>query len=756
MMDPRAPLYLIAAAILWSCGPKPSPSVEPENNDPECTGGKCDVIGDDDRYDEFSGEVNDVLREAARSTAMLIANENLLIDGDTVGITSKSLGETYYMCPGEAFRDQPVAGFCSAWLVAADVMVTNGHCITSQQRCEESSFVFDYSLQEEGQDLSTVPAQNVVGCKRVLAWDNTSPCDVDYAVVQLERPVDREPVKVRGADEELAEDALVVIGHPFGLPRKFALNGDVLVVGDNDFLTTHDGFGGDSGSALFDANTGIVQGLLMCGGSNLSWQYWDQGWTLDRKTGQACDMTCDDAGLYPGGAWEETCTAEGKRRRCVCDDDGSQLIWEQRDCLPFEDESQGQCSREYTVDLFSCQEAPWRCALSAPTAQHTRHFVHLTEGWTVFDNEESLEIPAGAAVESKITIEDDSSAQAFSVFVDILGDTPVDELDPELASQDLTVRLTDGERTFDLVADGFTQPGTARNLENNNVGTLPFQVPFIVPEMHGEAIAGEWTLQIENLDFVEYTLHGWRIQAIAKGADEVEPAVAPCLGEDCVDAAGGGPEPIVDNFQGEGVDVTEGVDGTVAENWSVTAIDPDGSGYEAFKTRRSQTIALQSGEMSLTRDFETEIGGRVLTVDFRYDGEGWFQILADGQILHSAQEFSQREFTIPMPYNARTIQFVLGATDDSRFHEATIYRVELGPNAAAPETCAGVYSCTFSCLDATCQDSCWTAGAPQAQTEFESVVNCINDYCGSLSAPRDYQNCVNTTCAQSLAACFNE
>ena len=69
-----------------------------------------------------------------------------------ITLTSERLGDAYYMCPDERFASQPSTGMCSAWLVAPDIMVSNGHCITSQADCEQKSFVFDYAITEEGGD----------------------------------------------------------------------------------------------------------------------------------------------------------------------------------------------------------------------------------------------------------------------------------------------------------------------------------------------------------------------------------------------------------------------------------------------------------------------------------------------------------------------------------------------------------------------------------------------------------------------------
>ena len=58
----------------------------------------------------------------------------------------------------------------------------------------------------------------------------------------------------------------MVIGHPTGLPTKISANGKVnLNTEVTRFSTSLDTFHGNSGSAVFDAVTGQVEGILIMG-----------------------------------------------------------------------------------------------------------------------------------------------------------------------------------------------------------------------------------------------------------------------------------------------------------------------------------------------------------------------------------------------------------------------------------------------------------------------------------------------------------
>lgn len=746
-------MLIFAALLVSACG-SDAEEVDPQADQvDDCNGGKCDIIGEDDRADEFDGEVTDRLREIARSTAAIIANESLEHDGDRVSIYAESLGASYMMCPDVRFQEQPAGAFCSAWLVAPDIMVTNGHCITSQQSCEASSFVFDYTLSEQDTDLSSVASGDVYACERVLAWDYTSDCDVDWAVVKLDRPVaDREPLPVRSATDELDGDNLVIIGHPFGLPRKFSLVGDVLKEGDNVFTTTHDIFGGNSGSGIFDAETGEVQGLVTCGGSNLTWEWIDSGWDLDRKTGQPCDTSCDEAGEYGNGSWEE-CT-QGTRRRCVCDSDGTQLVWEKRECLPFEVDSQGQCSREAQYSEFDCVSAPWLCP--TPVMQHTRHFSHFVGDWTVASHSDPIEVPENEEVSSILELETEGQVQALSVSIDILGDQDPDSFDWSNAPFDLTVVLEHEGQSYELVANGLPNNGHAFDLTNAKSNTEAFQVPFMVDDAIGTDAAGEWTLRVSNLEYLPYTIHAWSLQARVVDESARVDAVKPCVA-DCEAGWEEAPEAFEETFEGEPLPIEDPrIEGTVVEGWSVEILDESGVGYEAIKTRRSQTISLERGEMALVKDFEENIGGRELTLDYRYDGDGWFQVWADDQILLSRQAFTQSVDSVSIPLSgARTIRVVLGATDDSQFHEVTLYSLELSSSLVSPASCSSILTCLQDCADEACQIECIQTGSETAQQDYSSLNQCLNDFCSDPALTDDqYSDCVLNNCADPYNRCL--
>ncbi len=167
------------------------------------------------------------------------------------------------LCSDERFRDQISAGACSGFLVAADLMVTAGHCMNKEQ-CSSYKWVFDFNSKQLEKDNS-VPLGSVYSCKSVVEFKNAS--TLDYALVQLDRPMtDRLPLNIRREGKIKDNASLVVIGNPSGIPTKVAAGANVRInSSENSFKANLDSFIGNSGSAVFNADSGVIEGVLTGG-----------------------------------------------------------------------------------------------------------------------------------------------------------------------------------------------------------------------------------------------------------------------------------------------------------------------------------------------------------------------------------------------------------------------------------------------------------------------------------------------------------
>ena len=168
-------------------------------------------------------------------------------------------------CPTERFIGQPMAASCSGFLVASDLLVTAGHCVSSDYECDYYYWAFDYHMEAAGVFQKNISEKNLYRCVQIIEAINSY--DNDYALLRLDRKVpDREPLIFRREGSLQEGNELIVIGNPQGLPTKIA---DGAWVRDNSpphyFVTNLDTYYGNSGSAVLNAQTGIVEGILVRG-----------------------------------------------------------------------------------------------------------------------------------------------------------------------------------------------------------------------------------------------------------------------------------------------------------------------------------------------------------------------------------------------------------------------------------------------------------------------------------------------------------
>ncbi|OIP40078.1 MAG: hypothetical protein AUK47_09070 [Deltaproteobacteria bacterium CG2_30_63_29] len=233
------------------------------------------IFGNDDRTDLYLADP--VLQTVARESvvALMLAQELDISNPNDIGIVSVSLGYGYGLCGDERFWSQPTAAFCSGTLIDDDLVLTAGHCIEAFSDCHSTAFVFDYFYEAEGQ-LATISSQDVYHCKQLLvqefstAISGSGTSGQDYAIVQLDRPVDatRSPRPVNLSHAPLAMgEKITVIGFPTGLPAKVEAVGEVIdpqPVQLERFTHNSDTFGGNSGSGALDSNLSVA-GILVLG-----------------------------------------------------------------------------------------------------------------------------------------------------------------------------------------------------------------------------------------------------------------------------------------------------------------------------------------------------------------------------------------------------------------------------------------------------------------------------------------------------------
>jgi V8-like Glu-specific endopeptidase len=193
-------------------------------------------------------------------------------------------------CESERFTEQANAGMCSGFLVAPDLIVTAGHCVDIEKMCENYSWVFDFRIDAVTKTAGVdVKEENVYNCKKVISSALANGMGLDYGLIQLDRKVtDREPLEIRTDGHVQALTSLVVIGNPSGLPLKVAAGATVRAnIHPFYFSANLDTFQGNSGSAVINSDTGVVEGILVRGEED-----------FEANTGLMCieAKRCDDSG----------------------------------------------------------------------------------------------------------------------------------------------------------------------------------------------------------------------------------------------------------------------------------------------------------------------------------------------------------------------------------------------------------------------------------------------------------------------------
>ncbi|WPU63247.1 trypsin-like serine peptidase [Peredibacter starrii] len=230
------------------------------------------VYGPDNRQDIYQVR-NQLHLQLAQATAGMIDVRQFQKSSkpnffDLVG--TQSLERAMNICPSESFSQQPIAPNCSGFLVSPDTLITAGHCYksfsTPENVCRGFAWVFGYDMKSPtANPTKDISVTNIYTCKSVVAAELNQ--TLDYAIIKLDRPVTgRTPLKFRTTGKIANNAQLVVIGHPTGLPTKVSPGAKVTRNTDSTkFSTNLDTFQGNSGSAVFDANTGMLEGILIQG-----------------------------------------------------------------------------------------------------------------------------------------------------------------------------------------------------------------------------------------------------------------------------------------------------------------------------------------------------------------------------------------------------------------------------------------------------------------------------------------------------------
>lgn len=256
-----------------------------------------DIYGYDSRREaktyDYKGYTQSVLTKMPKAE----------FDGDKVyGLTLEGYLKLAYKAdkvdPSVKFLNQPAIGGCTGFLIAPDIMVTAGHCISGDPhsitdgqidwhvaynnkqndiKVDDSYWVFGYTNDINMTSYNhptygkvygaTIPQSYQYAVKIILKSVLSSKQNLDYAIVQFERPTDVEPFRFRTGEKIQKGAGLAMIGSPAGLPLKLADGAEVTINGaDTWFGTNLDAFGGNSGGPVYaTGGLSLIEGILVRG-----------------------------------------------------------------------------------------------------------------------------------------------------------------------------------------------------------------------------------------------------------------------------------------------------------------------------------------------------------------------------------------------------------------------------------------------------------------------------------------------------------
>ena len=181
------------------------------------------IWGKDKRMDFFEIE-NEQVKKNANCVAAICLKDSL-IDNNGISILKvKSYEKTFNLSDYESFHDQSMVSgrVFTGFLVKEDVIATAGHC-ANNDNVTDLRFVFGFKMQDPTTPVLRIPNSNIYkGVKIVHTAYDRKCINSDWSLVQLDRKVEGQTVATLSEKDIFSDQPVYVIGHPVGLPLKYA------------------------------------------------------------------------------------------------------------------------------------------------------------------------------------------------------------------------------------------------------------------------------------------------------------------------------------------------------------------------------------------------------------------------------------------------------------------------------------------------------------------------------------------------------
>ena len=216
----------------------------------------------------------------AECVAAICLQENLLNKEKGFStLKHKNYGKTFNLCDLEPFRNQPIAAgrLCTGFLVKEDIIATAGHC-ADEKNVTELRIVFGFKMLGLSTPVTWIPNENIYkGVKIIHRVYDPKGSGADWELIKLDRKVEgHSPVKLSKKAVYLNQP-VYILGHPCGLPLKYASGAQVRGITDACFSADLNVYSGNSGSPVFDRKTHEVIGIVVRGDTQ-DFRWTCKGW----------------------------------------------------------------------------------------------------------------------------------------------------------------------------------------------------------------------------------------------------------------------------------------------------------------------------------------------------------------------------------------------------------------------------------------------------------------------------------------------
>lgn len=236
-------------------------------------------IYDFDGRELISNQSSPEIIELSHSVGLIFYDHDLTTNSDSsVIFVNKMTAPTpngSNICPNQKFADhQNYRPACTGFLVGKDLLATAGHCFKDKYDCAHKLITFNLTSDKEIDHGLQIENNNIYHCTKIISQAYHSTSDqLDYALIKLDHSPNRPALKIRTSSENIGlEEQVFMIGHPLGLPLVATKNGKVDENSDPIFFkTTLNSFHGNSGSPVFNAQTHLVEGIMVRGETDMEY-----------------------------------------------------------------------------------------------------------------------------------------------------------------------------------------------------------------------------------------------------------------------------------------------------------------------------------------------------------------------------------------------------------------------------------------------------------------------------------------------------